>query len=297
MKSIQPLLGPMRVPFLILTPACVLLGLGTAKWTNGDIRFLHFILVLIGAVCAHISVNAFNEYDDFKSGLDLKTSPTPFSGGSGTLPAKPELAQGALKTAWVAFAVVILVGMYFLWIRGWELLPLGLVGLLVIYTYTPRLTHHPMLCLLAPGLGFGPLMVMGTHFALTGQYSWTALIASLVPFFLVSDLLLLNQFPDVEADQTVGRKHIPIIWGRQTSSLIYVLFLFLSFLSIIMGVAFGYLPTASLIGMFTLVLAVPAGINAYRYAENLEKLIPSMGQNVIINILTPLLVAIGLFVA
>jgi 1,4-dihydroxy-2-naphthoate polyprenyltransferase len=51
-------------------------------------------------------------------------------------------------------------------------------------------------------------MVMGTDFVLTGEYSWTAFIASLVPFFLVSDLLLLNQFPDALPDQRIGRKNI-----------------------------------------------------------------------------------------
>jgi 1,4-dihydroxy-2-naphthoate octaprenyltransferase len=198
---------------------------------------------------------------------------------------------------WGALAITALIGLYFAWIRGWGLLPLGLLGLLVIYTYTPRLTHYPVLCLLAPGLGFGPLMVMGTYFALTGQYSWTALFASLVPLFLVSDLLLLNQFPDVEADRTIGRRHIPILLGRRTGSLLYVLFLFLAFGSIILGVGWGYLPKAALLGLLTLLIAVPVGINVFRYAENLEKLMPSMGLNVIINILTPILVAVGLLIA
>jgi len=47
-------------------------------------------------------------------------------------------------------------------------------------------------------------------------------MASLVPFFLVSDLLLLNQFPDAAADERVGRKHIPILIGRRASSFIHL---------------------------------------------------------------------------
>ena len=169
MNRIQSLLGPMRLPFLILTPACVMLGLGTAAWTGSEINYFHFILVLIGAIAAHTSVNAFNEYYDFESGLDLITKRTPFSGGSGTLPQQPELAQSALITAWVAFGITSLVGLYFLILHGWSLLPLGFLGLLIILIYTTRLTRNPLLCLVAPGLGFGLLMVMGTHFALTGQ--------------------------------------------------------------------------------------------------------------------------------
>lgn len=296
MNGLNSLLGPMRVPFLILTPACVILGLGTAIWTSGPVSVFHFILALIGAVSAHISVNAFNEYFDFKSGLDLKTQRTPFSGGSGTLPEAPDLARSALSTAWITFSITGLIGLYFLYARGLALLPLGILGLLTVFAYTSWLAHNPILCLIAPGLGFGTFMVMGTDFVLTGQYSWTAFIASLVPFFLVSDLLLLNQFPDVEADQSIGRKHFPIVAGRQTSSLIYGTFLLLTYLTIIFGVYVGYLPKASLIGLGTIVIAVPVFVGVVRHAEDIKKLIPLMGLNVVITIATPLLVAIGMFV-
>ncbi|MBN1888481.1 MAG: prenyltransferase [Thermoflexales bacterium] len=296
MNHLKPLLGPMRVPFLILTPACVLLGVGTAVWESGHVNWIHAVLILIGAVCTHISVNAFNEYFDFKSGLDSQTSRTPFSGGSGTLPARPELARPALWIAGAALALALLIGLYFLSVRGLALLPLGLAGAFVIVTYTTWWTRHPLLCLVAPGLGFGPFMVMGTHFVLTGQYSWTAFVASLVPFFLVSDLLLLNQFPDVEADRSIGRKHLPIVAGRQASSLVYGAFLLLAYLALVVGVCLHYLPPASLLGLLTVFLAVPVSVNAYRYAEDIAKLIPAMGLNVIINIATPVLVAVGLLI-
>ena len=93
MKDIKFLLDPMRLPFLALPPVCVLLGLGSAIWTQAEINWFHFVLVLIGALAAHISVNAFNEYFDFKSGLDATTSRTPFSGGSGRLQKNPELGK------------------------------------------------------------------------------------------------------------------------------------------------------------------------------------------------------------
>jgi 1,4-dihydroxy-2-naphthoate polyprenyltransferase len=296
MSDWRYLTGPMRLPFLILTPACVLVGLGAALWEAGRVNALHAVLALIGAVCAHLSVNILNEYADFVSGLDSKTARTPFSGGSGTLPARPGLARCTLIMGLTTTAIVCLIGAYFLIILGWALLPFGILGLLVILAYTPWLTRNPVLCLFAPGLGFGPLMVMGTVFALTGTYSWTAGIASLVPFFLVSDLLLLNQFPDVEADRSIGRKHFPILLGRRASSIFYGLFLLLAYVSIIVGVCARYLPPASLLGLLTLVLAVPAAIGAIRHAEDTGKLIQPMGLNVIINILTPLLVAAGLII-
>ena len=296
MEKIKILFGIMRVPFLLLTPGCVLLGVGTAMWTTGSVNPLFFFLVLMAASCAHVSVNAFNEYFDFRSGLDSRTVRTPFSGGSGALQARPEAARVAWITAWISFAVAALIGLCFVLLRGPAILPLGILGLFLVYAYTPWLVRNPVLCLIAPGLGFGPLMVMSVHFALTGSYSWTAFVASLVPFFLVSDLLLLNQFPDVEADRIVGRRHVPILYGRRTASLIYNLFLLLAYLTILLGVAFRLLPAMSLIGLLSAFIAVPAGIRAFRHADDIPKLAPALGMNVLVNLLTPILVGIGLLV-
>ncbi len=296
MSKIQAILGPMRVPFLILTPACVSLGVATAVHCGAHINPLYILFVLVGALGTHISVNAFNEYDDFRSGLDSRTQRTPFSGGSGTLPANPAMARTALATALVSFGVVALTGIYFTIRWGVALLPLGVLGMLIIIAYTPWLTRLPFLCLIAPGLGFGPMMVVGTYFALTGQYSWTALVASLVPFFLVSNLLLLNQFPDVEADKTVGRRHFPIAIGRHLSSLIFAGFLVLTYVAIIVGVGFSILPITSLLGLLTLVLAIPLFRGSIKNADDIQKLVPFMGNNVLVNLITPVLVAIGLFI-
>ena len=207
MIEVKDLLGPMRVPFLVLAPVCVFLGIGTAVWTGDDLNALYVILSLVGAIMAHISVNALNEYFDFRSLLDTKTKRTPFSGGSGTLPAKPEIAPYALWIGVVSLIITILIGVYFLSVYGLGLLPLGTLGVVLIVLYTVWITRLPLLCLFAPGLGFGPVMVVGTHYVLTGAYALEAWISSLVPFFLVSNLLLLNQFPDIEADQEVGRRH------------------------------------------------------------------------------------------
>ena len=296
MTRMQNLLGPMRLPFIILTPACVLLGCATAFRAAGTVSVFHVILLLLGATSAHISVNAFNEYFDFKSGLDFKTERTPFSGGSGTLPEKPALAGWVLGTAIVAFLVTLLLGIYFVTISGPGLLPLGIVGLLLIYAYTPWLTHNAFLCLIAPGLGFGPLMVMGTHFVLAGTYSGSSFVASLIPFFLVSNLLLLNQFPDVDADRGIGRKHYPILIGRRASSFIYIGFSSLVYIALILGVYGQLLPKLSLLGLGTIPMAVAACAGAYRHAERIEKLTPYMGVNVLLTLATPVLIAIGLLV-
>jgi 1,4-dihydroxy-2-naphthoate octaprenyltransferase len=297
MSKAALILGPMRPPFLILAPACALAGIGVAFWRmDGQINWWFAVLCILGAVAAHISVNALNEYFDFKSGLDAKTQRTPFSGGSGTLPANPQAAGYALATGIITLAIVAVIGIFFTIQRGWQILPLGLLGMLVIYIYTFWLLKFPLLSLISPGLGFGTLVVMGTDFALAGSYSSAGFLVSLVPFFLVNNLLLLNQFPDVDADKTTNRRNYPITIGRKSSAKIFVAFYALTYLTILVGVFIFRLPWFCLLGLLTLVLAIPAGQRALRDADDLPNLIPAMGQNVLINILTPVLVAIGFFI-
>jgi len=92
----QLILGPKRIPFLLLALACVLLGIATAHYQGSGLDMLYLLLALVGGLAAHVAVNALNEYDDFRSGLDMKTERTPFSGGSGVLPANPERARYGL---------------------------------------------------------------------------------------------------------------------------------------------------------------------------------------------------------
>jgi 1,4-dihydroxy-2-naphthoate octaprenyltransferase len=274
-----------------------MLGAATAAWSGAEIDLHYLALAFVGAVASHIGVNALNEYHDFTSGLDFNTQPTPFSGGSGTLPKNPDKAHVALITGLISLVVIVIVGIYFLSVRGLWLLPVGLLGIVTIVAYTKWITKNPFFCLIAPGLGFGPLMVMGTDFALSGSYSWASFVASLVPFFLVSNLLLLNQFPDVEADKGVGRHHFPIAIGRESSVRLYVMFLVGAYLAIIFGYITGSLPLTGFLALGSIVIAVPTVKGVARFANDVDRLIPYMGRNVVIIILTPVLLAIGLFIS
>ena len=289
-------IGVMRPNFLLLAVSCVFLGMAAAIWAGYAINVLDAVLCFVGGVLVHGAVNAFNEYEDIKSGLDFKTQRTPFSGGSGTIVPVPEKVNLALWTGIVCSAMSAGIGVYFALTQGWQILLLGAVGLFVIVVYTPWLNKVPVLCLVAPGFGFGTLMVMGVYFCLTGSFSWTALLLSFVPFFLVSNLLLLNQFPDVEPDQSVGRKHLPILIGRKASAVIFALFELFTYMVIVIGVASGLIPAWTLISLVTLVFAIPAALGALKNADNLQKLGPSMGQNVLLNLITPVLLGVGMLI-
>lgn len=289
-------IGVMRPPFLPLAVVCVFLGMSVAIWTDGDINIWYAVLCFVGGILAHGGVNAFNEYEDVKSGLDMQTNRTPFSGGSGTLVPVPSKVKIALWTGIATAVICTAIGIFFYTVHGWPILILGLIGLLIIIIYTPWLNKVPALCLVAPGIGFGTLMVNGTYFALTGHFSWPAFLASLVPFFLVSNLLLLNQFPDADVDRKFGRKHYPILIGRKTSAVIFTLFVVGTYLALILAVVLGFAPLWTLLGLVTIVIAIPTVKGALKNADDLPKLLPSLGQNVMLNLITPLLMGIGFLI-
>jgi len=260
------------------------------------VNTFHLLIALIGALAAHISVNSFNEYFDFRSGLDSHTIRTPFSGGSGTIQKHPEIASWVLAMAVGTTILTILIGIYFTVLRGIGILPIVMSGILIIIGYSTIIVRQPLLCLVAPGMGFGTLMVIGTYFVLTGTYSLTIATVSLVPFFLVSNLLLLNQFPDIEADKSVGRRNVVIVLGKKKSSLIYLLFIVFTYSTIVIGVLLKILPPFTLLALTTAIIGLIVTVNIYRHRNNITKLVPYMGMNVVINLLTPILIALGLLI-
>ncbi len=285
--------GITRLPFLALTPLCVAVGASVAWWKTGSVDWLRLVLALIGGLAAHVGVNALNEYQDFRSGLDLRTERTPFSGGSGTLPRRPELAGLALRIGIAGLAVTALVGLWFVWRAGPGILWTGVPGLLLAAGYTPWILRNPYLTLIASGLGFGPAMVMGTEYALTGSYSWSGACAALVVFFLVNNLLLVNQFPDIEADRVFGRKNVPITWGRETAVRLMGVFFALAYAALACGILTASMPVAAMTGFLTAPLAFVVFRKMREHHADVARLVPVMGMNVMLVLLTPALIVGG----
>ena len=282
-----------RLPFLALTLACLLLGLATVWRIGMPLDGVLLAKVVAGALCAHISVNMLNEYADFRSGLDATTQRTPFSGGSGALPAHPQWASAVLLGGLLALGVTLAVGLEVLRLRGWAILPIGLAGVLLVLLYTPWITRHPLLCLLAPGFGVGPLLVVGAHVALGGHNLPAALAASWVPGCLASALLLLNQFPDREADRVVGRRNLVIVYGRPWAARLVLVLHGLAAAGLVAAVLLRWLPAPSLWGLAPMALAVPMGRWLLRYGDEPERLLPAMTLNVAVTLAAPLFMAVA----
>ncbi len=287
-----------RPQFLLLTPVCVSVGFAAAVY-EGYFNGLHLVLALIGALLAHISVNVLNDYFDYKRGTDLLTVKTPFSGGSGFLPQGLVKPEDAFKLGFGSLIIGLIIGAYFIYNYP-VLLPIVALAAFLIYAYTPLLTKVGITEVF-PGLGFGPLMVIGAYITQlpVGSFhiSPTAILASVPAGILVSNLLFLNEIPDYDADLKTGRKHGVILLGKKRSSRAYVLFLALAYASIVIPVILNLLPLYALLGLATIPIAVKASKGVLKNFDQTDKLVPSLGQNVLVVLATPALVTIGFLIA
>ncbi len=283
-----------RAPFLPLSVVLAFLGTCIA-WYDGSLHFGYALLAFFGLLLAHISVDVFNEYFDYKSGVDFKTQRTPFSGGSGALPSGLVSPKQALWLGIGSLLAIIPIGIYFTIVQGWQLLPLLLVAAICIVIYTPFILKMGW-TEWAPGLGMGALPILGAYFIQTGEYTLPIVIASVPSGILVHNLLLLNEFPDVDADVTVNRRTMPITIGKGKASIIYSVLTGIVYLWIIGGVIAGQMPVFSLLGLLTIPFAIKAIRGALKY-QDMIKLGPAMANNVMVVLLTQLLMGIGYILA
>jgi 1,4-dihydroxy-2-naphthoate octaprenyltransferase len=284
-----------RAPFLPLS--VVLAFLGTCiGWYDGAFHLGYALLAFFGLLLAHISVDVLNEYFDYRSGVDLETKRTPFSGGSGAIPSGLISPRQALWLGVGSFVAIIPIGIYFTVTRGWPLLPLLLVAAVCILLYTPLLLRMgwPEW---APGLGMGTLPVLGMYFVQTTNYGWPAAVVASIPSgILVHNLLLLNEFPDTEADRKGGRRTLPIVLGKGRAGIVYSVLTVIVYLWIIGWVVVGQMPVFSLLALLTLPLAIRA-IQGVRKHQEMSRLMPAMANNVMVVLLTQLFLGIGYILA
>jgi len=284
-----------RFQFLPLTVILCSLGTAIAAY-EGSFHLGYFFLAMIGSILVHMTVNVINDYHDYVDGIDLNTRRTPFSGGSGILPSNLLRPRQAFWFATICLLIAMGIGFYFVMVKGWLLFPLLLVAGFSAYFYNVYLSRWLMGELFA-GLCFGPLLVLGSYYVQTGRYSWEALFASLAPGILTSNLLFLNEFPDMEADQKGGRRHIVISMGKRDASFLFVVLLIASYLCIITGVVTKMMPVVTLIGLGTIGFGWKAAKGALLYYNDTRKLIPVLGANVVTILGTQALLTAGYVIA
>jgi 1,4-dihydroxy-2-naphthoate octaprenyltransferase len=283
-----------RPQFLLLSVVLAFLGTSIA-WYDGYFHLGYALLAFLGLLLCHISVNVLNDYFDYKSGIDLKTKRTPFSGGSGILPAAQMKPRQVFWLGTGSLILAVPIGVYFVLVTGWALLPLLLVAAFCTVLYTPLLTRMgwPEW---APGVGMGFLPVVGMYFIQTGFYTASAYIAAIPSGILVHNLLLLNEFPDIAADREAGRRTLPITLGKQGAWIIYSVLTIVVYVWIAYWVAVGEMPVFALIALLTLPFALKA-IWGGRHYNDMSRLVPAMSNNIMVVLLTQFLLGVGYILA
>lgn len=289
--------GVARAPFLLLP--VVLVAAGTAaSMVDGGFDPIRTGLALAGLLAMHVAVNTLNELSDLRRGIDLETRPTPFSGGSKTL---PEGRLSPTRARWLASgsaAVGTAIGFWFLVVVGWKLLPILALGALAVFGYSDLLARIYVGEIFA-GLGLGALPVLGASLVQDGGLGAASWAASVPAFLMTFDLLLLNEFPDEAADRRGGRRNLVLGLGRPAAALVYLEAGLLVPVWIVGAVAAGWLPLPALWAATpSLLLILPARWVFSTLRGSREPVpIPALASNVAWNLATNAVLAAGLVAA
>ena len=284
-----------RLPFLTATIVPVALG-GAVAANHGSFRWSLFGLILFGASAVHLATNIINDVFDDLSGADAaNVTPTPFSGGSRVIQYRLVSRRSMVAMAVLFYLIGITVGIYLSESRGRLLYLFGMAGIFVSLAYTApplRLVNRgwgeP-----AVGLGFGPLMAVGTYFVLTQNLSFEVLYASLPVAILIALVLYLNEVPDRAADSAAGKRTLIVRWTRETAVRAYGFATILTYGLLIIGAIGSILPPWTLLGLATVPMAKGVYRDLKAHYEKPYELMPAMQRNIGLHLFTGLLIIAG----
>ena len=212
----------MRLRTIPVSISGVLAGTGLAIW-QGAFSIVPAVLCLAFAVTAQIASNFANEYYDYMNGMDRKGREGFRRGVT-----EGDISPQAMKLATFGMlGLAALAGCAMLFIGGWWLLPVGICILLAALAYSTGpypLSHH--------GLGditvimfFGVVPVTLTYWLQTGE--WTdmpvVLTGSVAVGLLAANVLIVNNYRDMDDDKAVGKRTTVVIFGRKVMGTAYLL--------------------------------------------------------------------------
>jgi 1,4-dihydroxy-2-naphthoate octaprenyltransferase len=301
LPSVKTIVRIVRAPFLTAIVVPVLVGTCVA-WSEGNLHVGYFLLTFVGAVCVQAASNMSNDYFDHLAGTDESNRElTPFSGGSRVIQDGTFGARQVLIVSVILYVVGAAIGVYLALVRGWPVLWIGLIGVFVAFFHNAppfRLYYLvPGLGELAVGLGFGPVTVLGAYYVQAQQLDLGALWASIPVGLLIAAVLYINEFPDYQADKSVGKKTLVVALGRERAVWGYMALLIAAYVMVVLGVALRILPLTALLALLVLPLVYRGIQGARRFHSNTPKLIPTNAMTIQIHLLTGLFLCVGYIIA
>jgi len=287
-----------RFQFFTASVVPVIVGGATAYWETGTVLWSYWIATLVALVLLHAAANLANDYYDHLSRNDEINIEfiSPFTGGSRFIQKQLTSPVSILIAALACLAVGSGIGLILVWLRGWPILVLGVVGGLsgFFYTANPLRLGYRGLGEIFIFLDFGILPVLGAYYVQTQQFTVAAAAAAIPVAFLIAAVLWINQFPDYQADRAVGKDHWVVRLGRRRACYVYAADLLAALLSVPVFVTLGWLPPLTLIALLPLPLAISAMRTAFRHYDQPDKLLPANVVTIVIHLTFGLLLAVGL---
>ena len=223
-----------------------------------------FIFIFLGGSFLHLAANTYNDYFDWTSGTDQINNDyfLQLSGGSRAIELGLISEKHLFRLATVFLALSGIMGVAIMASLGdnkFELFYYGLAGAFSAYFYTGyplRLVARKGLGELLIGLNYGPLMTMGTVFAMTGTHDWDAFLFGIPLGILTTAILWINQFPDRASDEIAGKHHLVVVLGLEKASWGYLILMISAFSSIYILNVYNIIPESALLSMLALPFAL-----------------------------------------
>jgi 1,4-dihydroxy-2-naphthoate octaprenyltransferase len=281
---------------LTATLVPVLLGGALALSGTHGIHLFHFFLTLIGAVMIQAGTNMINDWKDADRDNENAMGIRPFTGGSRMI------QLGLISRADMCFfglmlsGMAALIGLYLVFVSGWGLIPLILYGIMAGLFYTSEKGKFSFINL-APGLAefliattYGVFMTMGAFYVQTGYYSLQALLISLPVALFISNVLLINQFPDAESDAKSGKNTLVVRLGKRKAKNVLIASFIAGYAIIALLPLLAYAPFT----LYFAFISIPFAAQAIRYAHrnydrNAADIIPSNAHTAINHLFNGLL--------
>ncbi|CEE02436.1 MULTISPECIES: 1,4-dihydroxy-2-naphthoate polyprenyltransferase [Bacillaceae] len=220
-----------------LTASFVPVILGTViAYEITPIKFDLFLAMLIASLLIQAATNMFNEYYDYKRGLDNEKS----VGIGGTIVREGVHPKVILNLAITLIALSVLLGVYISMNSSWWVALVGSVSILIGYLYTggPLPISSTPFGELLSGLFMGINIILISFYIQTGTITATSILVSIPTTILIGAINLSNNIRDLNGDKEHGRKTLPILVGRENAIKILAVAFLISYLWILALILF-----------------------------------------------------------
>ncbi|CEG28305.1 1,4-dihydroxy-2-naphthoate polyprenyltransferase [Bacillus sp. B-jedd] len=277
-----------------LTAAFVPVFLGTAlALPSGKIHFGLFFAMLFASLLIQAATNMFNEYYDFKRGLDTEHS----IGIGGAIVRDGISPRTVMVLALTLYGISLLLGIYICMETSWWLALIGSLSMLCGYLYTggPYPIAYTPLGELFAGFFMGCLIILISYFIQTGDVSGISILVSIPVSILVGAILLANNIRDHDGDKEFGRKTLAILLGRENAIRFLAGMFITAYLLVAVFIAAGIASAWAAI----VVLSAPKAINAvkgFKAGKAPIQMMPAMKATAQTNTIFGFLLSVGLLI-